>query len=132
VNLRDSQVDSEDSPERLLGLEPGDAPTQEPEVHVPGWWWISALLMPLLGFAVGVVICFSIPRMESDWFGARYLLALSLALMGGCLLSVLCCVIAFVRRESHAWFSLLVGFPSLVYVIWALITAAGAYLQSRR
>lgn len=108
-----------DDPVELLNLRPESS---EPILYRAGWWWLWALVGPLLCLGAGILIGMSAPK-QSGWFNTAALIPIAIGLGAGLLLSIGCSIRAFVRRERQALWSLLLALPSLTVVLWLLVLA---------
>ncbi len=102
-----------DHPEEFLNLEPETAA----DASRPGGWWLASILSLVVFAAIGGASLYAIPRNESDWFGARYLVAVGLSLTAGAVASVVCAGVSLQHRERYALWSMLLALPSLAMLI---------------
>lgn len=109
-----------------------------------GGWWIASILSPVLFTCLGVLISLAVPRLESDWTGARVMLPIVGGVLVGAILCVVFAVVSSARGEKRRMWAILVALPCLGGLIWstaafatdmtnqARATKARAVTESRR
>src|SRR5581483_9205237 len=87
-----------DDPRALLNLE------EDPETvrGRRGIYWVLALATLAACTAAGIIRAVTLPRVESDWFGVRLIIASAAGLLSGAVLCVLFAALSVARRERHS------------------------------
>jgi hypothetical protein len=88
------------------------------------WAIIAPFGFVLLGMIVGI----GMPHRTSDWFGGAVLVPLCVGTIVGAITAIVFSIVAFLKREPAALFSLITALPACVFVflvarIWMRLAA---------
>jgi len=114
-------MNDDDDPVALLNLTEETAS----EPGRGGGWWLASILVLVLCSGLGVLVALSLPRHESDWIGARFILAIVGGIVAGAILSVACAAVSFARHEQRRVWCLPTALPALLI----LLGCVGTLLQ---
>lgn len=89
-----------------------------------------AIAAPLLISFIGVLLTFSTPRSQNDWFGMALIVKASGALIIASIVSIAFALAAFLRGEARASLSLFTAIPASVFLVFASSILIPAYSEN--